>query len=165
MDSAPADSLDTALEVLRQFEASLRRAGFAEGAAAYHELAGVLLRQRLWAEANGAAVDPRHAHIGAHARDIHAMLAPYADSMLRLSVLAQEAPLAAPAPAAPPAGPGAQVLHALQGGGRLSFTALRAQLGLEGSELQRLLGELAAAGTITCRRASGRDVYSLAGAP
>lgn len=162
MDSASADSLDTALEVLRQFELSLRRAGFAEGSAAYHEMAGVLLRQRLWAQANGAADDPRHAQIGAHARAIHALLAPYADSMLRLSALAADDE-PAPAPAVPaPAGPAAQVLRVLQEGGRLSFTALRAQLGLDGGELQRLLAELAAAGAVTCRRASGRDVYSIA---
>lgn len=163
MDSAPADSLDTALEVLRQFEASLRRAGFAEGAPAYHELAGVLLRQRLWAQANGAVADPRYADIGAHARAIHALLSPYADSMLRLSAVAADEP--APVAAEPvPTGPAAQVLRLLQEGGRLSFTALRAQLGLDGGELQRLLGEMAAAGAISCRRASGRDVYSIAAA-
>jgi hypothetical protein len=164
MDSAPADSLDTALEVLRQFEMSLRRAGFAEGSAAYHEMAGVLLRQRLWAQANDSDADPRYAQIGAHARAIHALLAPYADSMLRLSAVAADDPAPAPA-AAPPTGPAAQVLRALHDGGRLSFTALRAQLRLDGGELQRLLAELAAAGTITCRRASGRDVYTLAGEP
>jgi hypothetical protein len=154
------ETLGTAIEVLGHLERSLERAGFGAGAAAYQSMSQVLIGQRLWAQSTpaGAALQPRFAEVAAHARAIHALLAPYADAMLRLGALVPAADEPAPAPADEPR---ARVLHALRAG-PASLSALKSQLGLGGAELKPLLDALCAAGTITHRRTSGRDIYTLA---
>lgn len=175
-----AETLDKAAAVLQQLEDSLTRSGFATGADAYVAMCQILVGQRLWSLANQLdELEPRFLAVAERARAVHALLAPYADIMARLGSMTealnaawasngdeQKEATASPSPPAVEKETNTKadaVLQALlmEGGGPVSFTALKARLGIATEELRRILDELASGGAVTHRKTSGRHVYAL----
>lgn len=176
-----AETLDKAMGILQQLEDSLTHSGFATGAAAYGAMCQILLGQRMWVLANQFDdLEPRFRCVADRARAVHALLAPYTDIMMRLGSMTEalDAALAAdgvsegkvvdfePAPTfEKPERPITEaVLDSIraENGSPISFTALKAKLGIATVELRSILNELTSLGAITHKRASGRDVYTLA---
>lgn len=166
-----ANPLETASDMLRQLEESLNQAGFTDGADTYHAMCQVLMgqHQRMLSSPTAAA-EPDFSEISSLARAIHALISPYAEVMGRIGSIVEpttnpptESSPATPALPDPPNSPTGFVIEALKSEGNdpLSFTALKSRVFIGSEELQLILTQLLAAGTIVQKRASGRDVYVL----
>lgn len=166
-----ANTLETASDVLRQLEENLNQAGFTKGADTYRSMCQVLMGQHQRALSNTTpALESEFSEISSRARAIHALISPYAEIMNRLgSIVESNANLPTePRPATPavpdsPNSPTGLIIQALESEGSdpLSFTALKSRVFIGSEELQLILAQLVASGTIVQKRASGRDVYVL----
>ena len=160
-------TLATAQKVLEHFEQSLLRSGFAEGSAAYRKMAETLLGQRLWTAACGASLEVEFAAVAKRAKAIHALLVPYADTMLRLSAVAG----LQPAPHQPeldkhtattPDGSTDEVLDLLAKARRpMSMSALAAQARCDRRTLLDRIAVLEQQGRLKRGGSARRPLYSL----
>lgn len=85
-------SLAAAQQALDHLQNSLRHAGFAEGVAAYEQMAEILLTQQLLHGRGDPVLGLAFARLGETAQLVFGLLHPYATVMLRLATLAPETP-------------------------------------------------------------------------
>lgn len=173
-------SVRTAAHALDEMERALRQSGFAQGLDSYRRVCGVLIGQALWAEQHAPELRDEFARLGRRAASIHALLAPYAEIMDKLTALCgrtDEPTGAAEAPAVLDARPTAaertaegaselerDVVDRLAAAKRgLSFTRLVDAMGVDRSRLRACLEGLEYRGVIEGLSTSGRKLYRLRG--
>lgn len=159
-DTHVADSVEAAIGALDLLATSLRRGGFAEGAAAYQRMAEVLVAQRMFHEDDDEA-DPvvvRFDHLGSLAREVFELLEPYSSAMRRLAAIAPDRPDATAVTAIR-----AQLERRGRRGATASVLARAAHVPREATE--RVLAALVADGVVVCRHNGDVGSYRLATLP
>lgn len=156
-------SLDAVEQALRHFSASLDRAGFAQGADAYRQMADVVVGQWLWAEENGGRdLRPRFLRIAELAGVVADQLRPYVAAMDQVRGIRG---LAAEAWPVAPDSLSERILAALVDAPvGLTATELRASTGGSTLATRRALGELVGGGLVASSGGS-RARYRLAATP
>jgi hypothetical protein len=145
-------SLDAVEQALEHFATSLDRAGFAEGAASYRQMADVIVGQWIWVEERGARdLQPRFLRIAELAGSVADQLRPYVGAMDRLRGIRG---LAADAWGIAPGSVAEQIVNVLMTSERgLTANELRRATGAPAAALRRELDGLVDQGLVT--RASG----------
>jgi hypothetical protein len=152
------DAVETALE---HFATSLDRAGFADGAASYRQMADVIVGQWLWAEERGARdLQPRFLRIADLAGSVADQLRPYVGAMDQLRGIRG---LAVDAWGIEPGSVAERIVNALVGtDSGMTMRDLRLATGVPTGTLRRELDGLADRGLVA--KAEGtRGRFSLAG--
>jgi len=138
------DAVETALE---HFATSLDRAGFADGAASYRQMADVVVGQWLWAEERGARdLQPRFLRIAELAGTVAEQLRPYVGAMDQLRGIRG---LASDAWGIEPGSVAERVVNALVGSeSGMTMRELRLVTGASTTTLRRELDVLAGKGLV-----------------
>lgn len=153
-------SLGAVEQALSHFASSLDRAGFSEGAAAYQEMAGVVVGQWLWVQQERARdLEPGFRRVAELAETISGQLVPYVEAMQRLSALQG---LVAERWGVDPDSVAGKIVEALSGSDRPMTTAeIKASTGVPTSTVRRQLGELVEQ-DLVLKHGKGRPRYALA---
>jgi hypothetical protein len=157
-------SLDAVELALEHFSASLDRAGFRDGAAAYRQMADVIVGQWMWAEERGdRELQPRFLRIAALAGLVADQLRPYVGAMDRLRGIRG---LAADAWGIEAGSVAEQVVEALAAADKgLTISELRRATGASTMALRRELDALAGKGLLAAGAGGPRGRYALVGGP
>jgi hypothetical protein len=151
-------SLDAVEQALEHFCTSLDRAGFGDGAAAYRQMADVIVGQWMWAEQSGVRdLQPSFLRIATLAGTVAEQLRPYVAAMDQLRAIRG---LAAHAWGLEPGSIGERAVEALlaeEGG--MTITELRRATGASTMALRRELDALVDQGLVT--RAGPRGRFAL----
>jgi hypothetical protein len=155
-------SLDAVEQALEHFVSSLDRAGYANGAAAYRQMAEIIVGQWAWAQQNDAGdLVGRFLRVADLAANVGDQLRPYVGAMDQLRALRG---LAAAAWGIE-AGSGAEKIVAALGTAREGMTSseLRRATGLSTVALRSALNDLIDKGAVA-RSNGARGRFALAGA-
>ena len=158
---AVSSSLDAVEQALEHFVASLDRAGFADGAGAYRQMADVVIGQWMWAEQTGARdLQPRFLRIASLAGNVAEQLRQYVSAMEQLRGLRG---LAGDAWDIEPGSTTERIVESLaSSAGGMTMSELRQVTGASTVALRRELDRLVGKG-IVGRPAGPRGRYLLAG--
>lgn len=161
MSSGNVDqTLAAVKEALNHFAESLARSGFAAGAGSYRQMAGIVVGQQQWAQAQGIDhFDARFREIAHLALDVHRQLHPYVHAMEQLGALLHLLP---PPPRFPPDTiEGRIVAHLAAARRPLSTTQIGSALGFSNSVTRRTLQSLEEADVVARSGSLNRPHWSL----
>lgn len=151
----------TTLQVLEHLEQSLIQAGFAESGDAYRRMADTVVGQSIWLSAQGQEIPETCIRLQERARNIHALLQPFSEAMLRITALPELENRQNSCPQEP-AEITDDIIAALSSGAKsMSITALRSAVGLSKKELTSRLNRLEDSGRITRTVSGGRELIAL----